>query len=313
MALGCMQLLVEWLPADGFTPTVIGLAIVAAAACAALLWWEPRCPHPILPFEMFRNRALATLFVLSTFAGFTMFAMLFYAPLLLQGGFGLSPRETGLLITPMVVCITVGSIANGRIITRIPNPNVMLYGGFLLMALACAGVVTTHRGTPHGLIAAYMLLAGLGLGFVMPNLTVFAQQTAGRAHLGIATALLQSLRMIGGMLGTAFVGTLVSHSYKSRVTASLGASGGQQWIKDLSDPQVLVNVDSRTDFLARLSHLGQDGAPLIESARSALVAAIHNGQMIAMAVALIGLWYVRRVPPIRLTHGDKPPAPAVGE
>ncbi|GAB3628014.1 MFS transporter [Pandoraea terrae] len=312
IALGGLQMLVEWLPTDGFTPTVVALGVVSVAALIGLLWWEPRCSHPILPFEMFRNRSLAALFVLSLFAGFTMFGILFYAPLLLQGGFGLAPQEAGLLITPMVVCITVGSIVNGRIVTRIPNPNVMLYGGFLLMALACAGVVTTHRGTPHGLVAGYMLLAGLGLGFVMPNLTVFAQETAGRAHLGIATALLQSVRMIGGMLGTALVGTLVKHSYTSHVTATLEAGGGKQWAAELTDPQILVNTASQHDFLTRLAHMGQDGAPLIESARQALVAAIHNGQMIAMAVALVGLWYVRRVPPIRLSRGAKPVAP-VGE
>jgi MFS family permease len=239
-----------------------------------------------------------------------MFGLLFYAPLLLQGGFGLSPRETGLLITPLVVCITVGSILNGRLITRLRKPNVMLYLGFLLLALACAGVITTHRGTPHWLIASYMFVAGLGLGFVMPNLTVFAQEVAGRAHLGIATALMQSLRMIGGMLGTAIVGTLVNHSYTGRVTDALAANEGARWTSQLSDPQMLVNVQAQNDFLMTLAHMGQNGALFIEAARSSLVAAIHNGQMVSLAAALAGLWFVRRVPLIRLTRGVKPQPPA---
>ena len=117
-----------------------------------------------------------------------MYSLLFYAPLLLQGGFGLSPQDAGLLITPLVVFITVGSIINGRIITRIRNPNRMLYAGFLLMALSCLGIVTTHNYTAHWLIAGYMLLAGLGMGFIMPNpvsythLDVYKRQCAdGRA------------------------------------------------------------------------------------------------------------------------------------
>ena len=229
----------------------------------------------------------------------------------LQGGFGLSPRETGLLVTPLVVCITVGSIVNGRLITRLRNPNVMLYGGFLLLALACAGIITTHRGTSHALLASYMFIAGLGLGFVMPNLTVFAQEVAGRAHLGIATALMQSLRMIGGMLGTAIVGTLVNHSYTARVKDALAANDGTQWTGQLTDPQILVNAQAQSDFLMTLAHMGQNGALFIESARSSLVAAIHNGQMMSLAAALAGLWFVRRVPLIRLTRGAKaspPPA-----
>ena len=68
------------------------------------------------------------------------------------------------------------------------------------------GVVIATRAMPHSLLMMFMVIGGLGLGFVMPNLTVFAQQTAGREHLGIATALLQSLRMIGGMIGAAVTG-----------------------------------------------------------------------------------------------------------
>src|SRR3546814_15123606 len=76
-------------------------------------------------------------------------------------------------------------------------------------------VCSSDLSTPKPLVVIYMILAGLGLGFVMPNLTVFAQETAGRSLLGISTAMLQSVRMIGGMLGTTIVGTLVTN-YSSR-------------------------------------------------------------------------------------------------
>ncbi len=131
-------------------------------------------------------------------------------------------------------------------------------------------------------------------------------------HLRIATALMQSLRMIGGMLGTAIVGTLVNHSYTGRVTDALAANGGTHWVPQLADPQILVNAQSQSDFLSALAPLGQNGALFIESARTSLVAAIHNGQMMSLAAALAGLWFVKRVPLIRLTRGAKP-QPPVGE
>jgi MFS family permease len=305
-------LLVELLPQEGLSAAILLLGAGSAAAFALLYWWEKRCPHPLLPLDMFRNRGLAMLFTLALLVGVTMYSLLFYAPLLLQGGFGLSPQEAGLLITPMVVFITVGSIVNGRIITRIRHPNRMLYAGFILLALSCLGIVTTHSYTSHAVIAAYMLMAGLGMGFIMPNLTVFAQQTAGRSHLGIATALLQSLRMIGGMLGTAIVGTMVSHSYFSGVESTLrGASA--RWLPELNDPQMLVNPEAQTQFLAQLAHQGQDGTSLIEIARVALVGAIHEGQLIALAVAVFALWCVRRVPPVQLVRPSKPEPASVGE
>ncbi|EAP70699.1 Hypothetical Protein RRSL_00166 [Ralstonia solanacearum UW551] len=132
--------------------------------------------------------------------------------------------------------ITLGSIINGRIVTRIPRPNVMLYAGFALLVLALAGMAVSSRATPQLALLLLMLLAGLGLGFVLPNLTVFAQQSAGRAHLGIATALLQSLRMVGGMVGTALVGTLVSERYAGGVGDALRADGAMQWLHRLAMP-----------------------------------------------------------------------------
>lgn len=116
----------------------------------------------------------------------------------------------------------------------------MLYAGFALLAISFAGITLAVATTPHGVIAVVMALGGLGLGFVMPNLTVFAQEAVPRTQLGIVTALLQSLRMIGGMLGTAAVGALVMALYQGSVEQAAAAAGAQSWAPRLADPQVLV-------------------------------------------------------------------------
>ncbi|MFJ5383710.1 MFS transporter, partial [Cupriavidus sp. CER94] len=300
------QLSVEWLPERGFDIVTIGLMVLSCASFVALWQWSRRCEAPILPLDMFRNPALAPLFLLGVLGGFAMFALLLYAPLLFQGGFGYSPKEAGLLVTPLVVCITVGSIVNGRIITRIPQPNSMLYAGFAMLALALLGLSQATRSMHHNVLLAIMLCAGLGLGFVLPNLTVFAQQTAGRAHLGIATAMLQSLRMVGGMVGTALVGTLVTRSYTTGVTASLAAANASDWASRLTDPQILIDKAAQAELLTHLQKAGHNGALLLEQARVSLVSAIHLGLLLAAVAALIGIWRVRRVPPIRLARVHEP-------
>jgi EmrB/QacA subfamily drug resistance transporter len=308
LSLGALQLFVEWLPKHGLTLSAAAL-LVLSVLCAYALWkWEQRCPNAILPVDMFRNRSLAALFTLAILGGFSMFSLLFYAPLLFQGGFGMSPKEAGLVITPLVVFITIGSIANGRIVPRLRNPNLMLYSGFTLMALACLGIVVATRAMPLGLLMSFMVVGGLGLGFVMPNLTIFAQQTAGREHLGIATALLQSLRMIGGMIGTALTGTLVTHMYASGVRSALARDHAMPWFKDIGDPQILINHDAQAMLLGELTRAGHDGAMLLEAAREALVAAIHLGIALAAVISLMSIWQSRRVPPIKL---HRQPEPAV--
>lgn len=306
VTLGAMQLFVEWLPKYGIGgwPTLL---LVAALAGGVALWrWEKRCAQPILPFDMFSNRALSTLFILAILAGFAMFSLLFYAPLLFQGGFGMSPQQAGVVITPLVVFITIGSIMNGRVITRIRRPNAMLYVGFLLFALACAGVVASTHATPGWALMALMVAGGVGLGFVLPNLTVFAQQTAGREHLGIATALLQSLRMVGGMLGTALTGTLVNQLYANGVRDALAADGALRWHARLADPQVLIDRAAQSRVVDELVRAGHHGAHLLEAARESLVGAIHIGIGVGAFVALAAVWQSRCVPPVELRRKLEP-------
>jgi len=306
LTLGCLQLFVERLPRHGLTASAVALLAVAVAAAWALWRWERRCPQAILPIDMFRNPSLNALFTLAVLGGFSMFSLLFYAPLLFQGGFGMTPNEAGLVITPLVVFITIGSIANGRIVSRIRNPNLMLYIGFAMVAVACVAVAVATRGTPRALLMTLMIAGGLGLGFVMPNLTVFVQQTAGREHLGIATALLQSLRMIGGMIGTALTGTMVSHLYASGVRNALDADHAMHWLPQLADPQILINREAQATLVADLAHAGHNGAALLELAREALVGAIHLGIAVAAAIAVVAVWQTRRVPLIRLTRKIEP-------
>jgi EmrB/QacA subfamily drug resistance transporter len=301
-SLGCLQLFVEMLPNHGFTLSIALLGICSMAAFIGLYFCEKHAANPILPFEMFRNPALAPLFALSVLMGFIMFALLFYMPLLLQGGFGLSPNAAGVLITPLVVCITMGSILNSRLLARITNPARILYAGFFLLGLSAIGITTLKQTTPHAFLIVYMAGSGLGLGFVLPNLTIFAQQTAGRAHLGIATAMIQSLRMVGGMLGTALVGTLVNHLYLGRIRTALESAQSSQWFPRLHDPQILINREAQSEFVAQLHGAGQNGSALLEMARVSLVSSIHIGQMLSIAVVAVALLQMRRVPRLRLTR-----------
>ena len=310
LGLGSLQLFVEFLPAHGLNAYMAALGIMSAGAFVALFFWERYCPNPLLPLGIFRNKSLAALFCLSLFVGFVMFVLLFYAPLLLQGGFGMTPQAAGLLVTPLVVCITVGSITNARVITRIPNPNWVLYGGYALLGLACAGIMTASRTTPDAVWILYMAMGGTGLGFVMPNLTVYAQEAAGRSFLGIATAMLQSVRMIGGMLGMAIVGALVTHYYARGIHELVSHGDMAAWAKPLQDPRILMSAAAEKQFLNRLQSIGHDGVAAMEAARESLSAAIQMGMLATLLMAVLGLIWVRRVPPIRFTRVSMSEPPA---
>ncbi|HRK87390.1 MAG TPA: MFS transporter [Alcaligenes sp.] len=298
LGLGCVQLLVELLPQYGASTFMVLLGVVSLAAFVALAHWEQRAAEPLLPPALFANPAQLALLLMSAGLGFILFSLLFYGPLLLQGGLGLRPQTAGLLITPLVVFITVGSIINGRVVTRLARPNIMLYLGLVLLALACTGMVFMDKTVSHWLFVVYAMAGGTGIGFVMPNLTVFSQEIVARSMLGIATAMLQSMRMVGGMLGTAVVGTLVTYQYGEGIRArleQLPADLGNR----LEDPQLLMSAAQQAQFLELAGQQGQSGQMWLGVARDSLTHAVNIGMAITLVLIVWCFYWVRKVPPIR--------------
>ncbi|WP_322015656.1 MFS transporter [Paraburkholderia sp. J12] len=306
IVLGSFQTLIEAVPRDGLSAWSLALGAVVIAGAAALLLCERRATHPIIPLDLFRDPQLVTLFTLSTLSGFVMFSLIFFAPLLLQGGFGLSPQEAGLLATPIAACIALGSLINTRIVIRLPKPTAILTVGFGLLVIASTSLAFATQDTRHLWLELAMSAVGIGLGFILNNLNVFGQEIAGRERFGITTALLQSTRMVGGMLGTSIVATIVNHRYAAGVgdaLAVLGAPRQARWAPQLADPRVLVDPALRDALVSQLKAAGLDGAGLIEAVRHVLVDAIHVGIGLTGVAALAAALLVRRISHIRFGKG----------
>jgi hypothetical protein len=116
----------------------------------------------------------------------------------------------------------------------------------------------------------------------------------------VATAMVQSTRMVGSMFGTAVVGTLVTRLYAHHVDAALEAAGGMQWQSSLAEPQILIDHARAARFSASAAAAGHDPAALLGAARDILVGAVHSSQWLVAVVMMLALFWVRRIPPIDL-------------
>ncbi len=150
--------------------------------------------------------------------------------------------------------------------------------GILVGGTIVLGVVLSNRWTSHRVIAAFILVGGLGLGFILPNMTIFIEKEASREHPGTPTALMQSLLMIS----TAIISTLLNNMYATSLRQALNEKKVNSWFRSFCDPQILVSQETQTTVLAQL----------------ALIGAIHMG--LRLAVIVIALWLARRVPAITL-------------
>ena len=129
--------------------------------------------------------------------GAVMFVLIFYSPLLLQQVLGYTPSQAGLLLTPLVAAISVGSIINGRLFHRQTEPQRLMVFGACLLAAGTLMVLLISPGTSALWILSAFFVNGCALGFLLPNLTLFMQMLSERRDVGVASALVQTTRAIG--------------------------------------------------------------------------------------------------------------------
>lgn len=306
IALACLQLFVEMLPRHGWNATAGWLLLAVIVSSIGFLWCERRATHPIVPMDLFRDRSLNIVFLLSALIGFIMFSLIFFSPLLLQAGFGLSPQRAGLLVTPLAACVAVGSIFNSRIVTRLRKPTAIVSLGFSLLILSCIGLAASSLQTPAWMLEVPLFAGGVGMGFIFSNLNVFSQELAGRENFGIVTAVIQSTRMVGGMFGTAIIGVLVTRLYAARVSSAVLGSIGHipsGLLARMQDPDALVDSHLKESLLASVH-----STALLDALRETLINSIHIGFVLTALAAAVAVWKVRSISHLRFRR-VKPQAP----
>ena len=193
-------------------PTSLALVTIASALLTGFVLFrvERRVPTPMFPLRVLQTSQMRYLNVAALLSGAVMFVLIFYIPLQLQDVFGFSPTYTGLVIVPLVAGIPVGSIMNGRLFPRETNPQRLMVLGSALLTAGCIACLTFTPQTSQLFMLVTMGFCGLGLGFLLPNFTLFSQIIAQREDTGIASALVQTTRALGSAVGTALVGMVIA-------------------------------------------------------------------------------------------------------
>ena len=182
---------------------------------------EHRAKEPTLPLPLFRNRVFTVSSIVGFIVGFALFGSVTYIPLYLQVVRGASPTSSGLQLLPLMAGVLIASIGSGQLIARVGRYKVFPIVGTGLMVV---GLLLLARLTPSTstLIAdVYMLVLGLGLGFVMQVLILAVQNAADYRDLGVATASATLFRSMGGTIGVPIFGAIFTNQLASRLASRL--------------------------------------------------------------------------------------------
>jgi EmrB/QacA subfamily drug resistance transporter len=222
----CVLLALVWGGSDyaWASPQIVGLGAGGLLLLAGFLWWEGRAAEPILPLRLFRNSVFSVTSAIGFVIGVAMFGAIVFLPVYLQVVEGASPTVSGLLMLPLMVGILVSSIGSGRRITTTGHYKIYPIIGTALTALGMLLLSRLEVDTPRWLSSIYMLVVGLGLGFVMQVLVVAVQNAVDYRDMGVATSASTFFRSMGGTLGIAIFGSILANRLSAHLAEEIPAS-----------------------------------------------------------------------------------------
>jgi EmrB/QacA subfamily drug resistance transporter len=191
------------------SPVILGLLAAALVLIVLLLLHELRVQDPLLPVHLFRNNV----FVIGNSLGFLMGAAsvgaTIFLPLFLQVVIGATASNSGLLITPMMIGISIGAFGTSQFVRRTGHYKLVPLVAFGLAALSFFLFIDVTRATPAVVYALYMTALGLGLGPLGPMVGISVQNAVEPRDLGTATSLTSFFRSMGGSFGVALMGAIL--------------------------------------------------------------------------------------------------------
>jgi EmrB/QacA subfamily drug resistance transporter len=190
---------------------ILGLAASSVVLLVAFISWERRASEPILPMRLFTDPVFAVCAGLSLLSGIALFGAIVYLPAYLQVVKGMSATSSGLLITPLTAGIIVAAIGSGRLITATGRYRIYPIGGSLVLAIGFWLLSHVGVSTGKGMLSAWMVLVGLGVGAFFQVIVLAAQNSVAASDLGTASSAITFFRTLGGSFGTAVFGSILNN------------------------------------------------------------------------------------------------------
>jgi EmrB/QacA subfamily drug resistance transporter len=306
-----LLLALTWVTDYGWASVrVESLLALALAMLAAFLYSESRAAEPLMPLVLFRNPTVSICSVAVFVLGMGMFGVIIYLPLFMQSVMGVSATQSGNLLTPLLMGSVVGSIATGQLNLHLRMYKPQAVAG---SALVAAGMILFARmdgSTARAEVIRDMIIAGFGMGLLMPVYTVAVQNAVAREHMGAASALPTFFRSIGSTVGVAIFGSVLLTNYHSDFANSIPAGTPRSVLKSFSNPLMLAQIRPQLDsaFAAYPNGLSLLHT-LLANVRTAL---LHGLQLIfvsSAAVMTAAILLNVMLKNVRLRHRIQDPEP----
>jgi EmrB/QacA subfamily drug resistance transporter len=202
----------------GWQASEVLLTFAAAVALlAALIWWENRSPHPMLPLEFFKNMAFTGSNIALTLSAFGMMGSIYFFSQYFQSVHGYTPLVAALAMLPMTIIIFPSTIMSVKVDRKLGTNKTVGLGLFLAGCGLLMFSLVVGVDTPYIAILGVLVLLASGLSIIMSPATNAIMGSLPVSRAGIGSAMNDTTRQVGGALGVAVLGALMNTTYRTEI------------------------------------------------------------------------------------------------
>ena len=265
---------------DWWNAEVLGSIAGGLVMLAAFVWIERHSDHPSLDVTLFRNPRFSAASAAITLAFFALFGSMFFLTFYLQLVRGYSPLEAGVRVLPVALSLAIFAPLSSRMVERF-GARAVVTTGLLIVTGVFLGYRILEVDTPLWQLEVLLFLQGVGMANIMAPATESIMSALPRQKAGAGSAVNNTVRQVGGALGVAILGSILSASYRSNIEPLLAGLPVPPAAKEAMG-------ESLGDTVAIAERFGAAGQAIIGPAREAFVDAMHVTVIGSALVAFIG-------------------------
>ena len=275
---------------------------VGAGLLAAFMAWELHSSSPMLDIRFFHNPRFSAASGAVTLTFFALFGSIFLLTQYLQSVLGYSTLKAGAVLLPQAALMMIAAPLSSSLVQKVGSKIVVASGlGVVAVALLLFDTLAVDSSTLHVILVGMVL--GVGMANVMAPATESIMGSLPRAKAGVGSAVNDTTRQVGGAVGVAVLGSILSSRYTSLVTA--GLRGGVP-------ADVLARARNNIGGAVSTGRgLQTAHAPyadhVLQSAKSAFVSGMHVSVLVAAAVTVVAAAGVAKWLPARAPDDPRSP------
>lgn len=225
--------------------TIIGLFAGFAVFFAIFLFIETKAEEPIISFKMFKNRLFAVSNLLGIFYGAGFIVPVVFIPIFVQGVFGGTATNSGLILLPMLLGNVVASMTGGMLAPKMSYRSIMMMSG-LLFLIGMVLLSTLSADTPRFVVTLFMIITGLGVGASFSVVGIAAIHSFDPQQYGAVNSTVAFIRSLAMTVSITIYGTIQSHLMVDKLAKIFAGMRGGTPIGNLSgDPRQMLSPEAR--------------------------------------------------------------------